>query len=52
MKEILIKDIIIKDKFTEAELDDLLKPENYIGTAVSQVENLIGILKKRYRIEL
>ncbi len=52
MKEILIKDIMIKDKFTEDELDDLLKPENYIGTAVSQVDNLVEILKKKYRIEL
>jgi adenylosuccinate lyase len=52
MKEILIKDIMIKDKFTEAELDDLLKPENYIGNAVSQVENLIEILKKKYNLEL
>jgi len=50
MKEILIKDIMIKDKFTETEIDDLLKPENYIGTAVSQVENLIEILKKKYKI--
>jgi len=52
MKEILIKDDMIKDKFTEDEIDDLLKPENYIGTAVSQVENLIKILKKKYKIEL
>ena len=47
-----MKDNMIKDKFTEAELDDLLKPENYLGTAVSQVENLIEILKKKYTIEL
>ncbi|QEE15718.1 adenylosuccinate lyase [Promethearchaeum syntrophicum] len=52
MKEILIKDISIKDKFTENELDELLKPENYLGSAVSQVENLIEILKKKYQIEL
>ena len=51
MKDILIGDISIKDKFTEDELDELLKPENYIGTAVSQVENLIEILKKEYKIE-
>ena len=52
MKEILIKDNMIKDKFTEDEIDDLLKPEKYIGTAVGQVENLIKILKKKYKIEL
>ena len=52
MKEILMNENVIKDKFTEDQLDDILKPENYIGTAVSQVENLIEILKKKYIIEL
>lgn len=47
MKEILIKEKIIMEKFSLEELDELLKPENYIGTAVIQVENLIKILKEK-----
>ncbi|MHA1720471.1 MAG: adenylosuccinate lyase [Promethearchaeota archaeon] len=50
MKEILIEEKIIKEKFSEKELDDLLKPENYIGTAKIQVENLILSIKKEYNI--
>jgi adenylosuccinate lyase len=48
MKEILSENILIKEKFSEEELDNLLDPHNYIGLAVEQTENLIDIIKKKY----
>ena len=45
LKEVLIKDEIIKKKFTEKELDWYLDPKNYLGTAVEQVENIIKTLR-------
>jgi adenylosuccinate lyase len=45
LKEILLKNEIIKKKFTEKELDWYLNPGNYIGTAVEQVENAIKTLR-------
>ncbi len=45
LKEILLRDKIIKKKFTEKELDWYLNPKNYIGTAVEQVENVIQSLR-------
>jgi len=45
-KEILLQSEIIKMKLTEKELDWYLDPENYLGTAVQQVENVIKVLKK------
>ncbi len=48
IKNVLIKDEKIKNKFTQEELDDLLDPHKYIGKAVEQVENLVKFLKKKY----
>jgi len=45
-KEVLLQDKIVKSKFSEKELDWYLDPENYLGTAVEQVENVIKKLKK------
>jgi len=45
-KEVLMKDELIKKKFTEKELDWYLDPENYLGTAIQQVENVIKVLKE------
>jgi adenylosuccinate lyase len=45
LKEILLKNEIIKKKFTGKELDWYLDPKNYIGTAVEQVENVIKTLR-------
>ncbi|MHA1819352.1 MAG: adenylosuccinate lyase, partial [Promethearchaeota archaeon] len=47
LKEILLKNPIIKERFNEEELDEMLEPKNYIGMAVEQVENLVNILKKK-----
>jgi len=45
LKEILVKDKIIKKKFTEKELDWYLDPKNYLGTSVQQVENVVKTLR-------
>jgi adenylosuccinate lyase len=45
LKEVLLKNGIIKKKFTEKELDWYLDPKNYLGTAVQQVENAVKTLR-------
>ncbi|MDI6826424.1 MAG: adenylosuccinate lyase [Candidatus Aenigmarchaeota archaeon] len=46
LKEVLLKNEMIKKKFTEEELEWYLEPKNYLGTAVEQVENVIKKLKE------
>ena len=48
MKSILLQDPNIKDKFTEKELEELLDPANYIGLAISQIEEALSVLKKQH----
>jgi adenylosuccinate lyase len=48
MKEILSKHEAISEKITEEELDDMLKPENYLGMAEEQVKNVALFLKSKY----
>ncbi len=50
IKAILQENTTISGKFTEEELDELLKPENYIGTAQTQVEQVVAFLTKKYSI--
>jgi adenylosuccinate lyase len=50
IKEILIKNKKIKEKFSEEDLENLLDPHKYIGKAVEQVENLINYLKNKYHL--
>jgi adenylosuccinate lyase len=45
LKEVLLKNKVIKKKFTEKELDWYLDPKNYLGTAIEQVENAIKTLR-------
>lgn len=42
-KDMLLKREQVRDLVSESELDELLKPENYLGSAVEQVE---AVLKK------
>jgi adenylosuccinate lyase len=44
LKEVLLENEIIKKKLTKKELEHYLNPENYLGTAVEQVENVIKTL--------
>ncbi|MEM3536638.1 MAG: adenylosuccinate lyase [Candidatus Bathyarchaeia archaeon] len=37
-KEILLEDKVIREKLSEKEIDEVLNPLNYLGTAVEQVE--------------
>jgi adenylosuccinate lyase len=48
IKDILTQNKLIKDKFTNEELDDLLNPHNYIGEAVNLTKNLIKYINKKY----
>lgn len=48
MKDILILNNKISDKFTEKELDEILDPRNYIGKAIEQVDKLLKFLKNKY----
>ncbi|TFG02345.1 MAG: adenylosuccinate lyase [Promethearchaeota archaeon] len=50
MKAILIENEMIKDKFSQDELDDLLDPHKYIGKAVEQVDNLLKKLKSKHKL--
>ncbi|TXT57135.1 MAG: Adenylosuccinate lyase [Promethearchaeota archaeon] len=48
MYELLNSHQKIKKKFTEQELKELLDPHDYIGTAKTQVENLVNTMKQKY----
>jgi len=50
MKDILIENPTIKEKFSKKDLDELLNPKNYIGKAIEQVENLAVFLKEKYKL--
>lgn len=50
MKEILIKNNQINERFTKEELDEILDPHKYIGKAIEQTENLVKYLKKKYNL--
>lgn len=51
MKSILLANSEINTRFSEAEIDDLLDPRQYIGTAVQQVENAVNFIRKNYILE-
>jgi adenylosuccinate lyase len=48
LREVMLEDEQAGGLVTEDELDDWLRPENYLGTAVSQVENVVRTLKARF----
>jgi len=48
MKDILIENHEIKQKFLKEELADLFDPQKYLGKAVEQVDNLIKFLKSKH----
>lgn len=50
MKDILIEEPKIKDKFTKEELDEILDPRQYIGKAVEQVEELYNYLNNKHQL--
>ena len=50
MKDILIKNELIKNKFSQEELEEIFDPHKYVGKAVEQTENLIEFLKKKHKL--
>ena len=48
LREVMLEDEQAGGLVTEDELDDWLRPENYLGTAVSQVENVVRTLEARF----
>ena len=50
IKEILLENDLIRKKFTEPEIIELLDPHKYTGLAVLQVENLLNYLKTKYHL--
>ena len=50
MKDVLIKNEKIKNEFSKEELEEILDPHKYIGKAVEQVDNLIKVLKLKYKL--
>jgi len=50
IKDIFLEINELKSKFTNKELDEMLNPEKYIGTAITQVENLVKILREKHKL--
>ena len=48
IKDILLENNKIRDKFTKDELDELLDPHKYIGKSIVQTEDLIKFLKNKF----
>jgi adenylosuccinate lyase len=47
MKDALVKNEIVSKYMTETDIIDIMNPDNYIGTAVEQVESLVSKLNKK-----
>ncbi len=41
LKEAILEDLILCDKLSEEEIDEVMDPENYLGTAVEQIRNAV-----------
>ena len=41
LKEVLMKNPVVKKRFTEDEINHYLDPKNYIGTAIQQVDSIL-----------
>jgi len=46
LREVMLEDDEASGIVTEADLDDWLRPENYIGTAVEQVDLVVRKLRE------
>ena len=49
-KKILLEDKFVREKLSEKEIDELLNPRNYLGTALKQIELLIEKTKKERKM--
>ncbi len=50
IKEILFENPQIQEVLSRKEIDDLLDPHNYLGKALEQTENLLNVLKNKYKL--
>jgi adenylosuccinate lyase len=50
LKEFLLENPKIMKLFTNAEIDELLNPHNYLGKAFEQIENVLQYLKNKYQL--
>ena len=48
-KEVLVKDKFVGKKLSEKEIDEALNPQNYLGTALKQVELMVEKTRKERR---
>ena len=48
LRDVMLEDDEVGKIVTKADLDDWLKPENYIGTAVEQVDRVVETLRARF----
>jgi adenylosuccinate lyase len=46
LTDALLNEPVFAQHFTRAQLDWMVKPENYVGTAVQQVDYVIELLKQ------
>ena len=51
IKNIMLENNNIKDKFSKDELNELLDPHKYIGKAIEQIENLKSYLEKKFNLK-
>ncbi|MFW9770779.1 MAG: adenylosuccinate lyase [Candidatus Thorarchaeota archaeon] len=51
IKDILLENSIIKNEFSEEEINELLDPHEYIGKAIEQAEELKKYLKKKFNLK-
>jgi len=49
LKEVMLEDEEVSGVVSESDLEDWLDPENYIGTAVEQVEMAVQNLRNRLK---
>ena len=45
LKDVLLEDEIIRRYFSEKEIEELIKPENYLGTALERVDKVVESVK-------
>ena len=50
MKDILMENKMIKEKFSKEELNEIFDPNKYIGKSIEQVDILIKTLKDKYKL--
>ncbi|MEJ2250335.1 MAG: adenylosuccinate lyase [Candidatus Lokiarchaeota archaeon] len=51
MKDILMQNKEIREKFNEQEFNELFDPHKYIGKSIEQVEELLNYLKGKYKFD-